>query len=80
MGIILRPAVHAIREVIFVDGLLGYEGIPMGLGMALAQNAGALEKFASMTEQKRQAFIDGAKGVVSKQEMRAYVDNIISLS
>jgi len=59
-----------------MEGLFGVGGVPVGLGMALAQNVQALEKFASMPESERQKIIDGARGVQSKQEMRAYVERI----
>lgn len=50
--------------------------LPMGLGMALAQNMHAMECFAAMTPEERQTIIDGTHAIHSKQEMRAYVANI----
>lgn len=51
-------------------------GIPLGFGMALAQNTKAMESFAALPESKRQSLIDGAHHVASKQEMRRYVQSI----
>lgn len=52
--------------------------MPIGLGMALAQNPEAMQKFASLSENKKQEIINGTHSVSSKEEMRQYVDRIIS--
>lgn len=54
------------------------DGIPMGFGMALAQNTAALQAFSALSKNRQQAFIDGAHHVSSKQEMRNYVNEIAS--
>lgn len=51
--------------------------LPLGFGMALAQHPEAMERFAGLPEAERQAIIDGAHAVRSKQEMRAYVEQLI---
>jgi len=53
--------------------------MPVGLGMALAMNPEAMEKFASLSEAKKQEIIDGTHNVSSKAEMRQYVENIKSV-
>ncbi len=53
--------------------------IPMGFGMALAQNTEALKKFALLSEGQRKSLIEGAHNVKSRQEMREYVNNIIKM-
>ena len=50
--------------------------MPMGLGMALVQNPAAMEKYATMTRDQKQQFIDGCKNVDSKQAMQAYVEHL----
>ena len=50
--------------------------MPMGLGMALVQNPAAMEKYAAMSRDQKQQFIDGSKGMESKQAMQAYVDHL----
>jgi hypothetical protein len=50
--------------------------IPMGFGMALAQNARAMEVFSAMSDPDKQLFIQGSHRVRSKQEMQAYVDKL----
>lgn len=47
--------------------------VPLGLGMALAENADAMTAFAAMDERGRSAVIEGARSVRSKEEMRSYV-------
>ena len=51
--------------------------LPLGLGMALAQNPQAMARFSSLTEAQQQAIIDGAHAVRSKQEMRSYVQELL---
>ena len=50
--------------------------IPLGLSSALARNVDAMRTFAEMPDDKRKSFIEGARAVSSKEEMRAYVSNI----
>ncbi len=52
--------------------------LPVGFGMALAQRPEAMEKFVSLSDDKKQEIINGTHQVSSKQEMRQYVDKIIS--
>lgn len=52
--------------------------IPLGLGMALAHNPEAMQKFASLDENKKRDIINGTHAVSSKEEMRQYVNNIIT--
>ncbi|MCL2055570.1 MAG: hypothetical protein FWG90_14225 [Oscillospiraceae bacterium] len=51
-------------------------GIPLGLGMALAQNSAALSRFAGLSKEERQKIIDRTHGINSKKEMRGFVDNL----
>ncbi len=52
--------------------------MPVGLGMALAQRPEAMEKFVSLSDEKKQEIIDGTHFISSKAQMRAYVDKILS--
>ena len=51
--------------------------LPVGLGMALAQRPEVMEKFAALSETKKQEIIEGTHSVGSKEEMQRYVDKII---
>lgn len=53
--------------------------MPLGLGMALAQNPEAMQKFSNLTESKKQEIIQGTHAVTSKAEMKQYVENIVSV-
>ncbi len=50
--------------------------LPLGFGMALAQNESAMKRFEGMSEAEKQGIIQKAKAVSSKREMRAIVDGI----
>ena len=50
--------------------------VPLGLSSALARNVSAMRTFAEMPDDKRQRFIEGARAVSSKEEMKAYVNGI----
>ena len=52
--------------------------MPMGLGMALVENPTALEKYAAMTREEKQHFINGSKGAESKQAMQSYVVQLLT--
>ena len=57
--------------------VIDMEELPLGLGMALAQHPEAMARFAGLSEEEQQAIIDGAHAVHSKQEMQAYVENLM---
>lgn len=50
--------------------------IPLGLGIALAQNLNAMNYFASLDDTSKQQVIDGTHNVRSKSEMKQYVSNL----
>ncbi len=50
--------------------------LPVGFGMALAQNAPALRSFAAMSESEQQDVLERVKTVRSKNEMRQLVEQL----
>ena len=50
--------------------------LPLGLGMALAQNEAAMKRFESMTEPEKQALIARCRQVKSKREMQQLVKQL----
>lgn len=56
----------------FVNG----QDIPLGLGMAMAQNTDAMNYFAKLDESGKQRIIDHAHTVNSKREMQNFVNNM----
>lgn len=52
------------------------DDVPLGFGMALAQNEKALEKFAQLDERQKQRFLFEARHVRNKNEMQSIVERI----
>ena len=50
--------------------------IPMGLGMALAQNTDAMAYFSNLSPEKQREIISATHGISSKEEMRSFVDSL----
>lgn len=50
--------------------------LPLGFGMALAQNEPAMKKFESLTETEKMAVVERTHSVKSKSEMQALVDSL----
>lgn len=58
------------------NNLLNSNEIPQGLGMALAENMEAMQRFGGMGEKERQSFVNRSRSVNSKQEMRSLVSEL----
>lgn len=50
--------------------------MPMGLGMALAQNLQAMEYFAALPPEQQNAVIEQTHSIHSKNEMQEFVRNL----
>ncbi len=55
----------------------GRPELPLGFGMALAQNTAAMSRFASMSPEEQTAVIERTHGINSKDEMRSFVDDLL---
>ncbi len=53
--------------------------VPLGFGMALAQNPDAMEVFSGLTEDQRRQVLSKSRRIRSKSEMRSYVDSLVGL-
>lgn len=62
--------------MIFGGKLMKRDEMPVGFSMALAQNPDAMQKFAMLSEDKKQEIINGTHLVKSKQEMHEYVNRL----
>lgn len=51
--------------------------IPVGFGMALAQNYDALNAFSALDPAARNAVIERSRNAVSNDEMRMIVDDLL---
>ncbi len=56
--------------------LVNGKGIPMGLGMALAQDLNAMNYFSSLGDEKQQEIIDHTHEIQSRNEMKQFVSHI----
>lgn len=52
--------------------------LPIGFGMALAQNPEAMQAFAQLPESRKEAVIAGTHAVQSRDEMHRYVANLLN--
>ena len=50
--------------------------LPLGFGMALAQNPEAMKRFAEMPEERQAQVVSGTHGIQSRAEMHAYVEQL----
>lgn len=50
--------------------------VPLGLGYALAMNDKALKTFADLSSERQKKIIEESRGIVSKVEMRQFVENL----
>ena len=50
--------------------------VPIGFGMALAQNETAMSVYAAMTEEQKQAVLNRAHNARSRKEMHQIVEGI----
>lgn len=64
---------HAIPSV--VDG----NDIPLGMGMAFAEDLSALTRFAALPPAEQQRMIERAHTITSKQEMQELISSIGSI-
>ena len=60
--------------------LVNGDQLPLGFGMALAQNPKAMDVFAAMPQKQREDVIRKTETIRSKEEMRSYVDCLVGLT
>lgn len=56
--------------------LVNGTGIPIGLGMALAQNQDAMTYYSSLEDEKKKEIIEHTHQISSKNEMQDFVSHI----
>ena len=57
-------------------GSLSIANIPRGLSAALAEDLNAMQIFAEMPDEPRNAFIMGAKDITDRAQLRQYVKEL----
>lgn len=50
--------------------------LPLGFGMALAQQPDAMKKFSNMTENEQNRILSEIHNIDSKQEMQSFVSRL----
>ena len=50
--------------------------LPLGLGMALANNSTAMTKFANLSDDRKREIIEQIHSLNSKQEMKEFVNGL----
>lgn len=59
-----------------VINMIDNSDLPIGFTMELAQHSDILNRFAGLSEPERNAIIEGARDINSRQEMRNYVESM----
>lgn len=65
-----------LKEGETMNSLNPIADLPMGLGMALAQNVTAMERFAELSPDEQRQIIDQTHTINSKSEMQSFVQNL----
>ena len=52
------------------------QDIPLGLGMAMAQNPKAMEYFSKLDSNGKQRIINATHSIHSREQMHSFVDNM----
>lgn len=55
---------------------MDYNTLPIGLGLAFANNRAAMDRFADMTDDEKKEFVERSRGVLSRKEMDRLVDSL----
>lgn len=56
---------------------MDYNTLPVGLGLAFATNRTAMDRFAGMTDNEKEEFIERSRSVMSKKEMEELVGSLV---
>lgn len=62
-----------------MESLLSSNEIPIGLGMALAENVQAMEYFSSLSDKDKRRIIEHTHDIKSKREMQEYVNSFFKV-
>lgn len=55
---------------------MDYNTLPIGLGLAFANNLPAMDRFVDMTDDEKEEFVERSRGVLSKREMDDLVGSL----
>lgn len=57
---------------------MDFSEVPIGFGMALAENETAVNAYAMMTKEQKQAYLNRAHHARSEQEMEQIISDIVA--
>ena len=66
------------KGVCYMANLTNGPEMPMGLGMALAQDMSYMNKFASLSAEEKRRIIERTHSIRSKEEMQVFVESLFS--
>lgn len=55
---------------------MDFSNVPIGFGMELVQNETAMERYAALDEAERQALLEQASSITTREEMRQFIDRL----
>lgn len=55
---------------------MDYNTLPIGLGLAFANNRAAMDRFVDMTDDEKEEFVERSRGAMSKKEMEQLVGSL----
>ena len=56
--------------------MINDEELPIGFTMELAMHADALNSFSKLSKDEQETYIDGARKIESREQMRNYVEQM----
>lgn len=60
------------------DGIkMDYNTLPIGLGLAFANNRLAMDRFVDMTDEEKEEFVERSRGAMSERDMDQLVASLV---
>lgn len=56
---------------------MDYNTLPVGLGLAFANNRLAMDRFADMTDEEKEEFVERSRGAMSEKDMDQLVASLV---
>ena len=56
---------------------MDYNQMPLNLGLAIASNRMALDRFVDMTDDEKSEFIERSRGMMSRDELDGLVNSLV---
>ncbi len=56
---------------------MDYNTLPIGLGLAFANNQPAMDRFVDMTDEEKEEFVERSRGAMSERDMDQLVASLV---